>query len=265
MTNRSLRRRAGLILCLLGALALPVHAEKTGGELLIHTGITFIQPITEIARILEKEQNIKITISQGASEDIYQSLRKSGLGDLYLPGDPEYRTKHLSEGLLGDYVTVGYNQTALIVRKGNPKKVKADLRELLRDDLAVVIGSPGRGAIGLETQQILNKAGLYDKVVHGAAALAADSRSLNLMLKRGEADVIVNFRATAFSPDNLPHMDVLDLDPKIAKPQPLWLNLTTVAKNPGAARRFMEYAAGPDGQAIFRKHGFLDNKISHQP
>jgi molybdate transport system substrate-binding protein len=60
-------------------------------------------------------------------------------------------------------------------------------------------------------------------------------------------------------------MDVLDLDPKIAKPQPLWLNLTTVAKNPGAARRFMEYAAGPDGQAIFRKHGFLDNKISHQP
>lgn len=253
------------MLGLIGALALPVHAEKTGGELLIYTGITFIQPITEIARILEKEQNIKITISQGASGDIYQSLRKSGLGDLYLPGDPEYRTKHLSEGLLGDYVTVGYNQTALIVRKGNPKKVKADLRELLRDDLAVVIGSPERGAIGLETQQILNKAGLYDKVVRSAAALAADSRSLNLMLKRGEADVIVNFRATAFSPDNAPHMDVLDLDQEIAKPRALWLNLTTVAKNPSAARRFMEYAAGAEGQAIFRKHGFLDNKTSPQP
>ena len=265
MSYSRLRRVALGWLFLAGWLATGAHAEKDGGELLIYCGITLIQPITEIARILEKEQNVRITISQGASEDIYQSLRKSGLGDLYLPGDPEYRTRHLPEGLLGDYVTVGYNQAALIVRKGNPKKVKADLKELLRDDLAVVIGSPERGAIGLETQQILKQAGLFDKVVRGAAALAPDSRSLNLMLKRGEADVIVNFRATAYFPDNAAHMEALDLDPRIAKPQPLWLSLTTVAKNPRVARRFMQYAAGPEGQAIFRKYGFLDNQTPVRP
>jgi molybdate transport system substrate-binding protein len=265
MSFRSLRGIFGLLCLLAGMLSTPVHAEEKKQELLIYSGITMMPPMLEIARILEKTLDIRITISQGASEDLYQSLRKSGQGDLYLPGAPEYRTRHMAEGLLGDYVTVGYNQATMIVPKGNPMQVKANLRELLRDDLAVVIGAPDRGAIGLETRQILKQAGLYEQVVRKAAALASDSRSINRMLKQGDADLIVNFRATAFFPDNASHMEALDLDPRIARPQALLLNLTTVAKNPSAARRFMEYAAGPEGQAIFRKHGFLDNKTPGQP
>ena len=249
-----------VLLCSAGA-----WAQAAKPEMLLYCGITMVRPMTEIAQLFEKRENVRIAIAQGGSEDLYQSAKKSGVGDWYLPGEPSYRDKHLAEGLFGDQVTVGHNQMAMMVLKGNPKKVKADLHELLREDLAVVIGSPERGAIGLETQQILKQAGLFDKVVRGAAALAPDSRSLNLMLKRGEADVIVNFRATAYFPDNAAHMEALDLDPRIAKPQPLWLSLTTVAKNPRVARRFMQYAAGPEGQAIFRKYGFLDNQTPVRP
>ncbi|MEW5771330.1 MAG: substrate-binding domain-containing protein [Pseudomonadota bacterium] len=264
MKTRGLRRIAGILCLLAGMFATGVRAEARP-ELLIYCGITLVPPMTEIARLMERELGLDIRISQGASEDLYQSLRKSGVGDLYLPGDPEYRTRHLSEGLLGEFVTVGYNQAALIVRKGNPKKVRADLRELLRDDLAVVIGSPERGAIGVETQHILERAGLYGQVVRAAAALAADSRGLNLMLKRGEADVIINFRATAYFAENAPFMEAIDLPPRTARPQALLLNLTTVSANPAAARRFMRFAAGPQGQAIFRKHGFLDNSTDLEP
>ena len=56
---------------------------------------------------------------------------------------------------------------------------------------------------------------------------------------------------------------MLDLDPALAKPQPLLLNLLTFSTQPDLARRFMHYAASAEGQAIFRKHGFLDN--SHSP
>jgi molybdate transport system substrate-binding protein len=49
----------------------------------------------------------------------------------------------------------------------------------------------------------------------------------------------------------------------LAKPQPLLLNLLTFSTQPDLARRFMHYAASAEGQAIFRKHGFLDN--SHSP
>jgi molybdate transport system substrate-binding protein len=57
-------------------------------------------------------------------------------------------------------------------------------------------------------------------------------------------------------------MDTIDLDPKLAKPQALELSLLSSSKQPEMAKRFMNLAAGDEGQAIFRKHGFLDNKTA---
>jgi len=83
---------------------------------------------------------------------------------------------------------------------------------------------------------------------------------LNNAMKKGEADAILNWRATAFFPDNVATVDVVDLSPRLAKPQALLLNLLTFSRNKDVARRFMAYTAGAEGQAIFRKWGFLDNQ-----
>ncbi len=234
--------------------------QQARPELLIYCGITMVRPMTEIARAFEQKENVKITIAQGGSEDLYQSAKKSRLGDLYLPGEPTYRAQHLSEGLLGDFVTVGYNQMAIMVRKGNPKQVKADLKELLRPDVAMTIGSAESGSVGQETKRILESIGLYRQVIDKAIFLASDSRSLNNAMKKGEADVMLNWRATGFFPDNAEVIDVIDLDPMLAKPQALMLIFLNFSENQDLARRFMEYAASEEGQVVFRKHGFLDNK-----
>ena len=234
--------------------------QQARPELLIYCGITMVRPTTEIARAFEQRENIKITLAQGGSEDLYQSAKKSELGDLYLMGEPTYRTRHLSEGLLGDFVTVGYNQMAIMVRKGNPKHIKGDPKELLRPDVTVIIGNAESGSVGQETKRILESIGLYPQVADKAVFLASDSRSLNNAMKKGEADVMMNWRATGFFPDNAEMIDVIDLDPALAKPQALLLSLLNFSKNQELARQFMKYAASEEGQAIFRKHGFLDNK-----
>lgn len=235
-------------------------AEQARTELLIYCGITMIRPMTEVARAFEQREAVKITLAQGGSEDLYQTLKKSGVGDLYLPGEPTFRSKYLNEGLLGEVVTVGYNQLALVVRKGNPKKVKGDPHELLRHDLIMIIGNAESGSVGKETEDLLKAAGIYEKVLDAAVFLAPDSRALNASMKKGEADVMLNWRATAFFPDNIATMDVVELNPKLATPQALLLNLLTFSKNKDIARRLMAYAASEEGQAIFRKWGFLDNR-----
>lgn len=237
-----------------------VQAEQARNEMLLYCGITMIRPMTEIARAFEQREPVKITLAQGGSEDLYQSLKKSRQGDLYLPGEPTYRSKYLSEGLLGDVVTVGYNQLAIVVKKGNPKHVKGDPKELLRSDLTIIIGNAESGSVGKETKDVLESAGLYQKVLDAAIYLAPDSRVLNNAMKKGEADAILNWRATAFFPDNAALVDVVDLNPKLAKPQSLLLNLLTFSSHKEEAKRFMAFTAGEDGQAIFRKWGFLDNK-----
>ena len=255
-----MKKRSFICSLALAGLALttsPLALAQTN-SLLIYCGITMVRPITELATNFERREHIKIRIAQGGSEDLYQSVRKSRLGDLYFPGEPSYRDKYLSEGLLGDYKVVGYNQLAILVQKGNPKKVKPELKELLRKDLVLMIGNAQSGSVGLETRQTLDRFDLYPQVVSKAAFLMPDSRSLALSMKRGEADVTLSWRATAFFPDNAPHMDTIDLDPKITPPQGLLLIQLTLSRNPEMARKFSDYVASPEGQATFRKFGFLD-------
>jgi molybdate transport system substrate-binding protein len=250
----------GLSLLSMLLLAFVAQAEATKPEMLIYCGITMIRPMTEIARLYEQRENVKIALAQGGSEDLYQNLKKSGVGDLYLPGEPTFRSKYLAEGLLGDVVTVGYNQLAIMVKKGNPKHVKGDVKELLRNDVTIIIGNAESGSVGKETKDVLSAAGIYSKVLDATIYLAPDSRGLNNAMKSGEADVILNWRATGFFPDNAKAVDVIDLNPKLAPPQALLLNLLSFSKNKEQAKRFMHFAAGEEGQAVFRKFGFLDNK-----
>ncbi len=245
-----------VFLCQAGA----VHAAPAKPEMLIYCGITMIRPMTEISRMFEQRENVSIVLAQGGSEDLYQSLKKSGVGDLYLPGEPTFRTKYMSDGLLGDVVTVGYNQLAIMVKKGNPKRIKGDVKELLRSDITSIIGNAESGSVGKETKDVLTAAGIYNKVLDASIYLAPDSRGLNNAMKNAEADVILNWRATGFFPDNAKFVDVIDLNPKLAPPQALLLNLLTFSKNKELTKRYMQFAAGEEGQAVFRKFGFLDNK-----
>lgn len=258
MRRRILRTIAVISVCVSGS----VFAQVAKTELLLYCGITMVRPMTEIAQVFESRENVKLVIAQGGSEDLYQSAKKSGVGDWYLPGEPSFRAKYLKEGLLGDFATVGYNQMALMVQKGNPKQVQADPKELLRKDLTVILGNASSGSVGNESKDILDSLGIYQKVVKATAFLSPDSRSLVLAVKKKEADLTMNWRAVGYFADNIAAVDMIDLNPKLAKPQALELSLLASSKNPALARRFLTLAASEEGQAIFRKHGFLDNKAA---
>jgi molybdate transport system substrate-binding protein len=235
-----------------------VTAEGQGANLLIYCGITMLHPIRAIAGVFEAETGASVTISQGGSEDLYKSLDASRIGDIYFPGSMSYRNQRLDEGLLGDVVSVGFNVSALVVPQGNPKGIAARLDVLVDPGLSVVIANPQSGSIGRETQRLLEAAGLYDAVLDNTSFMATDSRNLNQFLLDGAADVIVNWRATAFFPENRERLEVLDIDPALARPKELALNLLTFSEHPDLARRFMDLAASERGQAIFRSFGFLD-------
>ncbi len=252
-----LLRRLAVLLLILSAS--PLYANDPP-ELLIYGGITMVRPISELAQNFEKTERVKIRISQGGSEDLYQSAKLSRQGDLYLHGEPSYRELYLAEGLLGDYAIIGYNRMAMMVAKGNPHAVKSEPTELLRPELDVIIGNAKSGSVGKETESILKALGIYAQVLDRAIYLAPDSRALMTAMKRGEADVIMNWRAVGFFPDNAPFIDVIDLDPRLAKPEALLLTQLVFSKHPQLARKFMSYAASPEGQAIIRKYGFFDNR-----
>lgn len=229
-------------------------------ELLFYVGITMVKPMTELAKRFEAKEGVSIKILQGGSEDLYQSAKVSQAGDLYMPGSLSYRNKYLSEGILAeDAIFVGYNRASLMTKKGNPKEIKADLGVLLDPRYRIVLCNPESGSIGNETKVILEKAKIYTEAMARVTYLTTDSRNLIKAIKDDDADVVLNWRATAFG-ENSDIVQVLDLPESVAKREVLVLTLLKSSKHVQKTRDFMAFARSLEGRAVFHQFGFLSDE-----
>ena len=227
--------------------------------LIFYCGITMVKPIKEMAKIIEKKYNCIIKISQGGSQDLYDSLKFAKKGDLYLPGSDSYRKKNLKDGFLLDKQYIGYNQAALFVAKGNPKKIK-DLESLVDEEINSILCNPKSGSIGKMTKKLLIKyknKEFMEEAYDNTILIGTDSRNLNKAIIDKKADVSVNWRATGFWPENSQYIDVIELDKSIAPKKKLVINLLSFSKYPKIAKEFMKFASSSKGQAIMKKYGFL--------
>jgi molybdate transport system substrate-binding protein len=234
--------------------------KESKRELLIYCGITMIKPMSDIARIIEAEENCKIIITKGGSGNLLKSIKVNKMGDLYLPGSDSYIKTCLEEGLVSDTVFVGYNKAAMMVQKGNPRGITADLDNLTEKEYYVVIGNPSSGSIGLETKKILERKGIFEQVQNNARELTTDSKDLALVLKDKRADIVINWYAVSTWPENESFIDVLGIDEKYATKKKLVIGLLNTSKYPDIARKFMNYAASEKGKELFRKYGLYDVK-----
>lgn len=233
---------------------------KAQEELLLYIGITMVKPVDELAKNFEKKHNCKIKILQGGSQDLYESIKMSKVGDIYLPGSIVYRKKHLAEGFLLDGAFVGFNRIALIVPKGNPKNIQPDLNVLTNPNYRVVLGNESSGSVGKATKKVLQNFGNYKSAMLNTLYLASDSRNMTKAITGGEADVILNWYATTFWDENKEKVEALPLSEKYAKKSKLVFNLLKTSKNQTLAKKFMSYATSKDGQKIFQKYGFLNTE-----
>jgi len=244
-------------LLLLGLLSSFLLAQD---ELLFYCGITMVKPMSKIAKIIEKKDNVKIKIVQGGSGDLYDSLCSSKKGDMYLPGSDIYIKKHLKEGLLGYRKYVGYNQIAIFTQPNNPKNIKS-LKDLLREDLAVSLGNPDTCSMGKVSIKVLRKYGgdeFLEEVEDNIIMYSADSRDFNNLLKSKQIDVGLNWKATAYFPDNRGKIGIVKIDEKYAPKKKLVLTMLTFSKHKKVVKDFIDFTISKEGRKIMKNYGFLD-------
>ncbi|WP_319759042.1 molybdate ABC transporter substrate-binding protein [Maridesulfovibrio sp.] len=262
---RSWRIAMAVKLCLVLAvlLVLPGCSEKKPEqkkELLVYCGITMIKPMTEIAKVIEREYGCKVLITKGGSGNLLRSIKSNMLGDLYLPGSSSYIQTCFEEGLVTDTAHVGFNKAAMMVKKGNPKGIPDSLDSLTDSNLLVAIGNPESGSIGRETKKILDRKGIFSKVASNVDKVTTDSKDLIRLLKDDEADLVINWYATSTWPENRDSVTVLSIPEEYAGKKKLVLGLLRFSRYPDIAKSLMKYASGEEGRAIFNKYGLYDVK-----
>ena len=231
---------------------------KERPEILIYCGMTMVSPMMEIAKIIEKEQQCSIEFIYGGSLHLKNAINAGKQGDIYFPGSESFLLSMEKEGKVIETVHVGYNQAAIMIQHGNPKHITNDLMNFVNPDYAVVIGAEQSGSIGRETKKIFTQVGIYEQVLSNALYLTTDSKGLSRAIRNQEADLVLNWKATAFLPENRALIDVLPLDAGLAPRRPLILGLLNYSQHKTIARRFLEFAQSAQGQEIFRRYGFLD-------
>ncbi len=251
--------KKGFVVILLLCFNLSLNAKEKK-ELILYTGITMVKPVQEVVHNFEKKYDCKIKVIQGASQDLYDIIKMSKVGDIYLPGNAFIRYKNMKDGLFLDGRFVGYNKLALIVKKGNPKNIKASLNELTNENLRVAIGDNYSGSIGRTSKKVLIKEKIYKKVMLNTSLLAPDSRTLTKLIIDDKVDLLLNWYATIFFNENKKYIQVLELDDKYAQKSKLVFNLLSTSKNKRLSRKFLDFAASKESRKIFYKYGFLDDK-----
>ncbi len=231
--------------------------EKAQPDLIIYSGITMVRPLNELTQEFAKQHNIEIEIRQGASGHALNSILKNKTGDIYFPGSPRYRKLPESAEIMLDRVTVGYNRMAFLVAKGNPKNITPNLDLLANSEYSVVIASPESGAVGSELKSILDKANITQKVFNNATYFTTDSHRISQAIKKGHADIGVNWYAAAIWPENIGAMDAILLPQSIVQRDALEMNLISYSNNKALAREFMSFAASAHGLKTFARYGFL--------
>lgn len=217
-----------------------------------------VQPVREIADMIQQQENCIVKIIQNGSGSLYRSIQINQQGDLYFPGSEPYIQRGIKENLITETVYIASNRVALMVAKNNPLQISADLRQLITPSYSIVLGAPDSGSIGHETKEILTRAGIYEQAISRALYLSNDSKALSNAISQNDADITMNWYAVSMWPHNKPLMDALLLSDEIAPPHKLILGLLSFSSQPEIAHRFMELAGSPEGKAIFAEYGFKE-------
>ncbi len=245
-----------LLICGCDATEHPFKEDTERKEILVYCGATMLQPVMEIAKIVEQKKHCSVKISHGGSAHLAKAIKVNQIGEVFLPGSASYIKTLQDDGLISETVEIGHNEIALFVAKGNPKNVTPDLKNLLRNDLKVVIGADNAGAIGRATRLVLSKKGIYNKVFQNASYITTDSEGLVHALRDGKADVVLNWRATLHMKENNLYIDEIRLEEHEVIREKLVMGLLTTSKNPELGRCIFNLATSNRGKEIFSRYGF---------
>ena len=245
-----------VLLCCCDATKHPFKDSVQKKEMLIYCGTTMLKPIMELSAIAEKDKNCIIKVSYGGSNHLSKSIEVNRIGELFFPGAVSYIHELQENGLISETVDVGNNEVAIFVQKGNPKDVKADLMELMRPDLQVVLGAKHAGSIGQATEMILRRKRIYDTVLQKSQFLTTDSKDLVQALRKKRADVVLNWVSVGSATENQKYIEEIHLPVEQTLQQKLTIGLLSFSRNPELGKYFLELAASSRGKEIFSRYGF---------
>lgn len=236
-----------------GAAGCGHSTPSTGalGDVVVFAASSLTGAFTEIGGAFSKAHpSATVTFNFAGSSDLVTQINGGAPADVFASADDSNMKRLTDAGEnTGDPVTIAKNTFAIIVEKGNPKRITS-LADLAEPDTIVVLCAPalpcGKGAM-----KVLDNAG----VPVTPRSLEDKVRAVVTKVAAGEADAGIVFVTDVDAAGATAAGVAIPADVNVISNYPIVV--TKAAVNRTAATAFVDFVASAAGQAILAKYGFL--------
>jgi len=202
-----------------------------------------------------------ITVSTDSSSALETQIEQGAPADVFLSADAANPQKLVDGGFAsGDPVAFAGNKLTIIVPKGNPAGI-ASPKDLARPGLKVIAAGDAVPITKYATLLVKNLAAQAGYPADFVAAYTADIASKEDNVKAvvskvelGEGDAGIVYVTDAAASDKV---DTVDVPDEANVPATYAGVVVKASRSQDAATAFLDWLAGPAGQAILAKFGFL--------
>jgi molybdate transport system substrate-binding protein len=232
----------------------PEGSDSASKELLLYCGAGIRPPVQQIAEAFESELGVKVITDYAGSEMLLSKIKLARRGDLYMPGDKYYVEQAAREGMILSQQPVCYFLPTILVQKGNPKNILG-LEDLLQPGLKLGLGDAKACAIGKKTKQIFTKNNIaWEDVEKNLLFQSLTVNELGMQIQAGSLDAVIVWDAIARHYNE--HGTEVSIPVEENVISTVNIGILTFTKDRSLAGQFVEFAASPQGQSIFKLHNY---------
>lgn len=262
--ERGLARAPIMIVCMAWCFVAMARAEDAK-ILECFVGTASKPPTEEAASAFEKEHGVKIHLYFGGSGNVMSQMKLTHRGDIYFPGSSDFMERAKREGLVDPTTErrVVYLLPAICVQAGNPKKLN-ELKDLAGPDVRVGIGRSDSVCVGLYAEEVLRKAGLYERVKPRIVTETESCEKTAQVVALGSVDAVVGWSVFQYwNPEKI--LSVMLRPSEVARIGYIPIAVSTYCRQKALATAFISFLTSGKGQEIFRRwHYFVTQDEARQ-
>jgi molybdate transport system substrate-binding protein len=254
-----------LTLALLGVPLLasrPVDPEPT--TLNVFAAASLTEAFRDLGHAFERRQpGLSVQFNFAGSQQLALQMEQGAPADVFASANQRWMDYAKNKGLIeGNAPIFARNRVVVIVPKTNPARIKV-LPDLARRGIKIVLAAEAV-PVGKYSREMLQKLAAapdypesYDRrVLANVVSQEENVKSVVAKVQLGEADAGIVYRSDV-TPSVGRYVRELDVPDEFNVIATYPIGVVKSARNPEAARRFVELVQSDEGQRVLEQHGLL--------
>ncbi len=210
-------------------------------------------PIKKCAEEFQNKFGAEFEFTVNKAEILIEEIAKTREGDLLTCGS-EYILDHAQlKGLILKETrrSLGSRTSAILVQKGNPKKIKS-MSDLTKEGMKV--GVSVSGCLTGVWDDLATKAKLTEQIRNNTAAYADGCGELMSLINKKRVDAILGW--DAFKNLNVDTMEKVDLPNDLQVHRSTAIGVIAFSKKKQLAKKFIDFLVSEEGKRIYEEYGW---------